>query len=131
MKKRKEMKHKGIELYEREIDSGHGVQQVIVEDGVIIKQELLSKGAGHYIEDEEEKYREREKEIEERLKIAREVEYPQYLAVFGDWFIEVTDIVEEFNLQDNFEQYQIMKLDNKYYLEEPLTSREVRERLQK
>ena len=84
-----------------------------------------------YVEDEEEKYREREKEIEERLKIAREVEYPQYLAVFGDWFIEVTDIVEEFNLQDNFEQYQIMKLDNKYYLEEPLTSREVRERLQK
>ena len=71
------------------------------------------------------------KEIKERLEVAREAGYPQFLAVFNDWFIEVTDIVEDFNLQNNFEQYQIFKLDDKYYLEEPLTSQEVRKRLQK
>jgi len=45
------MKHEGIELYEREIDDGHGIQQVIVEDGIVIKQELVSKGAGYYTGD--------------------------------------------------------------------------------
>lgn len=63
------------------------------------------------------------------MEVAREVGYPQYLAVFNDWFIEVSDIVEDFNLQNNFEQYQIMKLDNKYYLEKPLSVEEVREKL--
>ena len=45
------MKHKGIEVYERDIDAGHGVQSVVVFDGIIVKQTIESKSNGSYTGD--------------------------------------------------------------------------------